>query len=255
MQGIICSLHRSFVLFELTAHLSLPLFSIALDRIGIGLTYTSKCGIPIITVLLTLLLDGVHALPNIPTLISLIPIAVGIAAASWSAPTYELLGFIMACISATAQSALNVTSKRALAKAKLSGPVGQRTMVAVGLIFTVTINLLQIIMTSIQRRRTWRISTCNDSPTGNKLQQRVETPPLWLTFMAMVAYHVEYLLSFIFVTLVGPITYGTCDAIRRLCIILFGRLFFGGDPFTKMNKIGIATALLGALCYSIVNSS
>ena len=32
--------------------------SVALDKIGISLTYTSKCGIPLITVLITLLLDG-----------------------------------------------------------------------------------------------------------------------------------------------------------------------------------------------------
>ena len=213
--------------------------------------------------LLTLFLDGVAALPNIPTLISLIPIAFGIAAASWSAPTYEMLGFIMACISATAQSALNVTSKRALAKAKLSGPIGQRTMVAVGLIFTVLINMIQITMTTVQRQRALSQPSSNQKnlPIESNLSKRrtttsdVATPPLWLTLMAMVAYHVEYLLSFIFVTLVGPITYGTCDAIRRLCIILFGRMFFGGDPFTNLNKIGIATALVGALSYSILNST
>jgi Triose-phosphate Transporter family len=209
-------------------------------------------------------LDGVDALPTIPTLLSLIPIALGIAAASWSAPTYELLGFVMACISATAQSALNVTSKRALAKAKLTGPIGQRTMVAVGLIFTLIINLIQIIKATIQQSQTLSQSSSNqknDTIDSKLLQKRlptvtgVDTPPLWLTFMAMVAYHVEYLLSFIFVTLVGPITYGTCDAIRRLCIILFGRIFFGGDPFTRLNTIGIATALVGALCYSILNST
>ena len=213
--------------------------------------------------LLTLFLDGVAALPNIPTLISLIPIAFGIAAASWSAPTYEMLGFIMACISATAQSALNVTSKRALAKAKLSGPIGQRTMVAVGLLFTVLINMIQITMTTVQRQRALSEPSFNQKnlPIESKRSKRrtttsdVATPPLWLTLMAMVAYHVEYLLSFIFVTLVGPITYGTCDAIRRLCIILFGRMFFGGDPFTNLNKIGIATALVGALSYSILNST
>ena len=263
LDASIMTLSSQFPLLTLMSSSSaIYIFSIALDRIGIGLTYTSKCGIPIITVLLTLLLDGVGALPNIPTLLSLIPIAFGIAAASWSAPTYELLGFIMACISATAQSALNVTSKRAMARAKITGPIGQRTMVAVGLLFTVTINLIQIGMATIQRRRALShpSSNQNDAPIRGKSQQqqqqqRVDTPPLWLTIMAMVAYHVEYLLSFIFVTLVGPITYGTCDAIRRLCIILFGRIFFGGDPFTKMNKMGIATALLGALSYSILNSN
>lgn len=46
--------------------------SIALDRIGISLTYTSKCIIPLITVLLTLLIDGLEAMPSIPALLTLI---------------------------------------------------------------------------------------------------------------------------------------------------------------------------------------
>jgi len=46
--------------------------SIALERIGISLTYTSKCAIPIVTALLTLLADGSSALPPIPALLSLI---------------------------------------------------------------------------------------------------------------------------------------------------------------------------------------
>ena len=67
--------------------------SIALNRIGISLTYTSKCAIPLITVLLTLILDGKSALPSKETLLSLIPIALGIACASWNSPTFEAFGF------------------------------------------------------------------------------------------------------------------------------------------------------------------
>jgi Triose-phosphate Transporter family len=72
--------------------------------------------------------------------------------------------------------------------------------------------------------------------------------------MAVSAYHIEYVLSFIFVKLVAPITYGTCDAIRRLAIILVGRRMFGGDPLSKINVAGIALALTGALSYSIASS-
>jgi Triose-phosphate Transporter family len=231
-------------------------FRIALDRIGIGLTYTSKCGIPIITVLLTVLLDGIDALPNMATLFSLIPIAFGIAAASWSAPTYELFGFIMASISATAQSLLNVTSKRSLSKAGLSGPVGQRTMAAVGLLLTIIVNMIQMIVAGrlLQSSTKDKHTESINSVKQNNSNVRRDVPPIGLTVMAMIAYHIEYLLSFIFVTLVGPITYGICDAIRRLCIILFGRLFFGGDPLTTTNKIGIASALGGAVLYSIASS-
>jgi len=64
----------------------------------------------------------------------------------------------------------------------------------------------------------------------------------------------EYVLSFSFVGLVEPITYGTCDALRRLLIIVAGRQLFGGDKFSKTNLGGIFMALLGALMYSITSA-
>jgi Triose-phosphate Transporter family len=213
--------------------------SIALDRIGISLTYTSKCAIPLFTVVLSVLLDGTGSLPNALSLVSLIPIALGIAAASWNSPTFELWGFIAAIVSTTSQSALNVTSKRAIAKAGVSGPTAQRSMAAVGLLITLFANLTQVI----------RLSYYN-----GKLAELRARPPFWVTAMAVMAYHVEYSLSFAFVRLVQPITYGTCDAIRRLCIILAGRQFFGGNKMTKTNMAGIALALLGALAYSITST-
>ena len=88
--------------------------SIALDRIGISLTYTSKCGIPLITVLLTVLVGGLEALPNTTTLLTLLPIAFGIGAASWNSPMFEKVCFVCALLSSTAQAALNVSSKRVI---------------------------------------------------------------------------------------------------------------------------------------------
>lgn len=79
-------------------------------------------------------------------------------------------------------------------------------------------------------------------------------PPLWLTCLAVLAYHMEYVLSFMFVGLVEPITYGTCDALRRLLIIVSGRQLFGGDKFSNVNLGGIGMAILGALMYSITSA-
>jgi hypothetical protein len=210
--------------------------SIALNRIGISLTYTSKCGIPLITVLLTLLLDGPNALPSLAVLSMLIPVALGIAAASWNSPTYEKWGFLAAMVSCTAQSALNVSCKHAMSRLGVAGAVAQRVMVAVGLAISVLLSLFQIASTS----------------EVNRLKER--QPPSWLAVMAATAYHMEYVLSFIFVTLVAPITFGACDAVRRLSIIISGRYMFGGEPFTRLNILGIALALLGALGYSILNA-
>ena len=72
--------------------------------------------------------------------------------------------------------------------------------------------------------------------------------------MATIAYHAEYVLSFMFVKLVAPITYGACDSVRRLSIIISGHYLFGSHPFSKLNLLGISMALVGALGYSILNS-
>jgi drug/metabolite transporter (DMT)-like permease len=211
--------------------------SISLDRIGISLTYTSKCAIPLITVLLTVILDGASSLPSFPVLLSLLPIALGIGAASWDSPTFEKIGFAAAMISCTSQSALNVSCKKVMAKLGVAGAVAQRAMVAVGLVIATGLSLAQM-------------ASHNEAKRSPQRQ-----PPAWLAAMATTAYHVEYVLSFTFVQLVSPITYGACDAVRRLCIIISGRAMFGGEPFARLNIAGIAMALVGALSYSILNNS
>jgi hypothetical protein len=211
--------------------------AISLDRIGISLTYTSKCAIPLITLILTLVLDGVDALPSVPVLLTLVPIALGIATASWNHPRFEILGFIAAFVSCTAQSALNVTSKHVMKRLGVGGPVAQRSMVAVGLAITSVFSLFQLASSSKESK----LSDDNH-------------PPAWLALMAVTAYHVEYVLSFIFVNLVAPITYSACDAVRRLGIIISGHCMFGGPAFTVLNILGIGMALGGALAFSILNN-
>ena len=215
--------------------------SIALNRIGISLTYTSKCAIPVFTVLVTWILDGAGALPSLPTLLSLVPIAGGIALASWDSPVFESKGFAFAMLSCATQTLLNVYSKKALFKTGLSGPEGQRAMVAVGLIITTIYFLIH------------NPAADNSIAVNHSSGDETRSPPAWLAGMASTAYHLEYLFSFMFVKLVQPVTYGACDAVRRLSIIISGHYMFGHDSFTKMNILGIGMALLGALGYAISN--
>jgi len=214
--------------------------SVALDRIGISLTYTSKCVIPLITVLMTLLADGFSALPSNAALLALIPIASGVGLASWNSPTFEKRGFIAAMVSSTAQAALNVSSKRALIKTGISGLEAQTAMASVA--FSIAICMTGY--TCVKQK---------DPANVNKENDRA-LPPVWLSAAAAAAYHFEYVLSFLFLSLVQPISYGTCDAIRRLGIIIAGRSFFGGEPFSMLNYSGIGLALLGAMGYSIASA-
>ena len=225
--------------------------SVAIDRIGISLTYTSKCGIPLITVILTLLLDGVGALPSVPALLSLVLIAAGIAAASWNHPTFEAIGFTAAIISCVAQVALNVSSKKVMTETKITGPDAQRAMVAVALAITAAMSTLNHIWQATKDHAALEgegASMITMKKTDMSIQGQ---PPFWLAGIAVLSYHIEYILSFMFVILVKPITFGTCDAIRRLTVIISGHHMFGEEPFTKLNIFGISLALCGALGYAI----
>lgn len=226
--------------------------AIALDRLGISLTYVSKCGIPVVTVIIMLLLEGVESLPNIKALLSLIPIAAGIACASWNSPIFEIFGFLAALSSCILQAGLNYTSKKAMKRILVTGPEAQRAMVAVGFLLTVGLSLTKIAME--KGLRVSGLKRPKKRKTDMEIYSEIKKsnhPPAWLTFMAATSYHFEYVLSFMVVRLVSPITYGTCDAIRRLSLIITGRKMFGGEPFTKLNLIGIGLALLGGLAYSI----
>lgn len=110
-------------------------------------------------------------------------------------------------------------------------------MVAVGFVLASAMSLYQVLS---QRRHG---------------KEETETPPpFWLGAMAVAAYHIEYVLSFVFVKMVAPITYSASDAVRRLGIIIVGNQMFGGPAFTPFNVVGVMCALGGALTFSALNS-
>lgn len=234
--------------------------SIALDRIGISLTYTSKCAIPLLTVIITILNDGfsTKSIKNFPfTILSLIPIVFGIGAASWNSPTFELFGFMASLISCTAQALLNFSSKKIMReKPEISGLEAQRAMVALGVCFASVTELSKLLIMEIQKNKMKRNIKKFDNETKQHQdsQKQKEHPPLKLTLSAATAYHAEYVLSFMFVRLVEPITYGICDAIRRMSIIITGRKMFGGNPFSSLNLSGMAMAIIGAGMYAVVST-
>lgn len=161
-----------------------------------------------------------------------IAIAFGIALASWDTPAYNQAGFIAAITSCAAQAALNVSSKKALTKTGMSGMEAQRVMATIALFIFVAIK--------------WK-----DMLVERKEDDEAIHPPLWIMLGAVLSYHIEYALSFMFVNLVEPISFGTTDAIRRLAVVISGRHMFGERDFSYLNYLGVGLALAGVLAYSI----
>lgn len=218
--------------------------SISLDKLGISLTYTTKCGIPIFTVLFSILVNGQKAIPKLGVWLSLIPIVIGIATASFSSQSFDLLGFVFAVTSCISQSALNVSSKKVLSDINVTGAEAQRVMVTAALIFMTCLVGIKSLKDYLSLDEREEIPKELETVPSNH-------PPLLLSLMAVTAYHFEYVLSFVFVSLTDPISYALSDAMRRLLVILAGKAMFGGDKLSNKNKCGIGLAVFGAMMYAI----
>jgi len=211
---------------------------IALDAIGISATYTTKCAIPIMTVIIQAFQNR-SSLPNNKAIATLPLIAIGIAMSNWNAPNFDASGFTFAMLSCVAQSMLNVCCKTAMQRTNLRGVDVQRNLVVIGLFL---LSVKQCTVDKLIERRQQR--------QQRQLLQQQHPPSLLTMFMAS-SYHYEYSLSFAFLSNISSVTFAITDALRRLCIIVNGRIFFGGDDLTRANKAGIIIAVAGALLYAL----
>ena len=94
--------------------------SCALQACGITLTYIVKACIPVLTVAICALRGQRFPLP---IFLSLVPICLGVAVASFSDVAFSLQGFLAALLSAVAQAFLNLSIKEVTARTQYSGPV------------------------------------------------------------------------------------------------------------------------------------
>ena len=94
--------------------------SCALQACGITLTYIVKACIPVLTVAICALRGQRFPLP---IFLSLLPICLGVAVASFSDVAFSLQGFLAALLSAVAQAFLNLSIKEVTARTQYSGPV------------------------------------------------------------------------------------------------------------------------------------
>jgi len=208
--------------------------SLALQLSGITICYVVKSGIPALTVLACMLRGEVFPPAVFATLV---PTILGVALASFSDADYSMGGVLAALGSAIAQTSLNLTSKRSLARLHLSGAEGQ-------CLLTCCCALASLPLSAV---------------LGNEQPPADGSPPsamraALLVVSAGLAYHLEYTLNFAFVRLVSPLAFSVTDVARRLAIILTGAALFR-KPLTSLNLLGVALALGGVLCFLLVSST
>lgn len=213
--------------------------SMALQWGGPTLPYILKSAIPVFTVL-ALFVMGNRYVPAVYA--SLIPICFGVAVASASDSSFNIVAFWMAFASTAAQVALNLLSKKQMAKYKVDSSTAFLAMcincvVVLAPVGYLHANGIQDVAAPIMDEKHWQ----GDKALSSQI----------LCVGAALAYWVEYALSFTMVSLVSPVEYCIMDIVRRLGTILFGAYLFD-KTLSSTNLCGVFISLAGVAFYSFI---
>jgi hypothetical protein len=228
--------------------------SIALQSAGITLTYVLKAGIPVFTVLVCSFSGQ-----KFPFLIyvSLVPICVGVGLACMGDLSFSINGFVAGLVSALAQTFMNISIKSVRAK---TGYGGMKAFLGMTILATLITFPFMLANDVLQSQPTPTNPGTEMGLSLHSIDKLVGTYtsfqagdqwPLVLTFIASLAYHVEYVFNFIFVGYVSSVAFSVSDIARRISIITIGSIVFN-KRLSGMNWIGIAIALSGVLWYTFL---
>lgn len=226
--------------------------SMALQSAGITLTYVLKAGIPVFTVLVCALSGE-----KFPFLIylSLLPICLGVGLACMGDLSFSPTGFVAGLVSALSQTFMNISIKSVRNKTGYSGMKAFLGMTILSTLITFPFMLASDVIT----QQSHIDSTSLSLNSFNKLigtytsLQAGDSWPLTLTAIASLAYHIEYVLNFIFVGFVSSVAFSVSDIARRISIITIGSFVFQ-KKLSVMNWLGIAIALSGVLWYTYLEN-
>ena len=226
--------------------------SISLKMAGITLTYVVKACIPVFTVMICTL--GGQKFP-IMIYLSLIPICLGVALASGSDLDFTVYGLVAAFVSAIAQTLMNISIKSVRGKIGYSGLKAFMGMTIVCTVMTALVILADLVQLNFNQPTSVLVqpksiqimqSVFNDAGAGSFW-------PVQLVLLSALAYHLEYMLNFMFVGYVNSVMFSVSDIVRRISIILVGAVVFN-KVLTGTNWAGIGVALGGVLWYSYLDS-
>lgn len=208
--------------------------NLSFAAVAISLTHTVKTLEPAFNVILAKLILG-EATP-LPVMLTLIPIMLGVAAASAAELSFNWMGFSTAMLSNLTFGFRAVWSKKAMKDIKNLGSTG---IYAWTTLISVFICLPGVFIFEPQ--------------VFEAIKQQVALKGATTFYGALLSVGLLYHLynQFAFNTLgrVSPVSHGVCNVVKRVAIIGTSVLFFG-NKLTTQTQIGTAVALFGTWLYT-----
>eukprot|EP00520_Triparma_pacifica_P016766 CAMPEP_0118658450 /NCGR_PEP_ID=MMETSP0785-20121206/14575_1 /TAXON_ID=91992 /ORGANISM="Bolidomonas pacifica, Strain CCMP 1866" /LENGTH=151 /DNA_ID=CAMNT_0006551469 /DNA_START=551 /DNA_END=1002 /DNA_ORIENTATION=- len=141
---------------------------------------------------------------------------------SYESSKFRRDGFLYAIMSCVSQVCLNVYSKKAMMSLNVGGMEAFMNLTLAGFLLT----SMKILFPPFVATTSSILSSSPPTVLKKKKVSFGSHPPLKLSIFASASYHVEYLLSFVLISLISPLTYAVSDAVRRLAVIVVGKACF-----------------------------
>ncbi|XP_076653406.1 solute carrier family 35 member E1 homolog [Halictus rubicundus] len=207
---------------------------VSIWKVPVSYAHTVKATMPFFTVFLSRII--LREKQTWKVYLSLVPIVVGVAVATLTELSFNMIGLLSALASTMAFSLQNIYSKKVLQD---TGIHHLRLLLILGRLALILFSPIWLIY---DLRRLIYDPVAHGSAD---LSYYI----LGLLFLDGVLNWLQNIVAFSVMSIVTPLTYAVASASKRIFVIAV-TLFVLGNPVTWINILGMTLAICGVLCYN-----
>ncbi|XP_043259324.1 solute carrier family 35 member E1 homolog [Colletes latitarsis] len=207
---------------------------VSIWKVPVSYAHTVKATMPFFTVFLSRIIMKEKQTWNV--YFSLVPIVVGVAIATLTELSFNMIGLLSALASTMAFSLQNIYSKKVLHDTGIHHLRLLHVLSQLALILFFPIWLIYDLSRLIY-----------NPVTGDSVELNYDI--MGLLFLDGILNWFQNIVAFSVLSIVTPLTYAVASASKRIFVIAVS-LFVLGNPVTWLNILGMTLAICGVLCYN-----